>query len=214
AAQASLAAAEQEKIASAEAIKAAKMAKKITTDAKAELVVEQKALMAETERLQQLKEATQEQIAVANNIQRNAKKAEDEAARYQISLANQIASLEATRKAIELNRIALDASKNDIEMEKATVLAIQISAQQTEQAAAEGWSCVLKAVRQLNEARSQAEVAKSEAIEATRQLTIERGGITPHHRQTVSPVKAKGPGTTANARNKTEVTVEVATRKR
>ena len=96
-------------------------------------------------------------------------------------------------------------------MEKATVLAIQISAQQTEQAAAEGWSCVLKAVRELHEARSQAEVAKAEAIEATRQLSIERDGTTPQQSKTVSPEKAKKLGTPTNARNKGESTVEVAT---
>ena len=107
-------------------------------------------------------------------MEQNAKIAEEEAARYQSSLADQIASLEATRKAIELNRVALEATKTDIEMEKAAVLAIQISAQQTEQAAAEGWSCVLKAVRQLDEARTQAEITKSEAMEATRQLTSKR----------------------------------------
>jgi hypothetical protein len=118
--------------------------------------------------------------------------------------------LEATRKAIELGRVALEATKTDIEMEKAAVLAIQISAQQTEQAAAEGWSCVLKAVRQLNVARSQADIAKAEALEATRQLTNQREHAGPQPNKTVSPKKGTQPVNTSNARHTTEEKVEIA----
>ena len=96
-------------------------------------------------------------------------------------------------------------------MEKATVLAIQISAQQTEQAAAEGWSCVLKAVRQLDEARSQAEIAKSEAMEATRQLISERENKKQREGKTAAPKSTKQPGNPANAESKTQPEAEIAT---
>ena len=98
-------------------------------------------------------------------------------------------------------------------MEKAAALAIQISAQQTEQAAAEGWSCVLQAVRQLHVAKSKAEIAKAEAIEATRQLTNQREPPRPRSNKTVSPNKTKQSGT-SNAGKTTKAEVEVARKKR
>ena len=156
---------------------------------------------------------TEERITVANQAEQKAKQAQAESARYQNSIADQITSLEATRKAIELNQIALEATKTDIEMEKAAVLAIQISAQQTEQAAAEGWSCVLKAVRQLHVARSKAEIAKAEAIEATRQLNSERQLPGPRTNKTASPNKTKQSGN-SNAGKTTKAEVEVARKKR
>ena len=98
-----------------------------------------------------------------------------------------------------------------MELEKAAILAIKISAEQTEEAAAEGWSCVLKAMRQLNDAKSQAEIAKAEALEATRQLTHQREDLPQPSKKAVSP---EGPGEQAsisNAQSIREIDTEAST---